>query len=94
MCGQTAYLVSIVEVGRLLLLQLCLIQDECSFVSLRDVERAMIVFENLHDMMEDDEHSPGLGTLMDEWAKGHRRHIGNEDEVSKKSMYTYFLPHI
>ena len=70
-----------VRVGRLLL-QLCLIQDECSFVSLRDVERAMIVFENLYDMMEGDEHSPGLGALMDKWAKGHYRHIDNEDEVS------------
>ena len=27
----------------------CCIQDECSFVSLRDVERAMIVFEWFYD---------------------------------------------
>lgn len=27
-------------------------QNECSFVSLRDVERAMIVFEYMYDMMK------------------------------------------
>ena len=30
-------------------LMICFIQDECSFVSLRDVERAMIVFEWFYD---------------------------------------------
>ena len=30
-------------------LMVCFIQDECSFVSLRDVERAMIVFEWFYD---------------------------------------------
>ena len=30
----------------------CSLQDECSFVSLRDVERAMIVFEYFYDKME------------------------------------------
>jgi hypothetical protein len=30
-----------------------LIQDECSFVSLRDVERAMIVFEHFYENIDD-----------------------------------------
>ena len=30
-----------------------LIQDECSFVSLRDVERAMIVFEHFYEHIDD-----------------------------------------
>ena len=33
------------------LLQLC-IQDECSFVSLRDIERAMIVLEWFHKVLD------------------------------------------
>ncbi len=49
-------------------------QDECSFVSLRDVERAMIVFEYLYGMMNI------LSPLMDEWANGEHRHVDNEDE--------------
>ena len=47
------------------------LQDECSFVSLRDVERAMIVFEYLHGMMGI------LSPLMDQWAL---RQVKNEDE--------------
>ena len=31
---------------------LYLLQDECSFVSLRDVERAMLVFEYFYDKMD------------------------------------------
>jgi hypothetical protein len=50
------------------------LQDECSFVSLRDVKRAMIVFKYLYDMMD------VFGPLMDQWAKGERRHVGNEDD--------------
>jgi hypothetical protein len=30
-----------------------MIQDECSFVSLRDVERAMIVFEHFYEHIDD-----------------------------------------
>lgn len=58
----------------------CLPQDECSFVSLRDVERAMIVFEYMYRMMG------VFGPLMDEYARGEVRIIDNEDddEVSIK----------
>ena len=42
-------------------------------MSLRDVERAMIVFEYLYKMMK------VFGPLMDEWAHGKFRHIENED---------------
>lgn len=38
------------------------LKDECSYVSLRDVERAMIVFNYMHEMMDI------LGPLMDQWA--------------------------
>ena len=54
------------------------LQNECSFVSLRDVERAMIVFEYLHQMMD------VFGPLMDEWAAGERRHIENENDDDVK----------
>ena len=57
----------------MLSLLLCSFQDECSFVSLRDVERAMIVFEYLYDMMDT------FGPLMDRWATGQQRHIDNKD---------------
>ncbi len=40
-------------------------QDECSFVSLRDVDRAMIVFEYFYDKMA------LFGPLMEEWAEQH-----------------------
>ena len=30
-----------------------IIQDECSFVSLRDVERAMIIFEHFYEHIDD-----------------------------------------
>lgn len=43
-------------------------------MSLRDVERAMIVFEYLYQMMG------VFGPLMDEWARGRQRHIENEDD--------------
>ena len=46
-------------------------QDECSFVSLRDVERAMIVFEYLYGMMDE------LGPRMDEYAM---KEFYNEDD--------------
>lgn len=49
------------------------LQDECSFVSLRDVKRAMIVFEYIYDKMDI------LGPLMTEWAEGKHRHVGNEE---------------
>lgn len=39
------------------------LQDECSFVSLRDVERAMIVFEYMYSMMD------VLGPLVNDWAE-------------------------
>ena len=48
-------------------------QNECSFVSLRDVERTMIVFEYFYHMMDI------FGPRMDEWACGKHRHIDNED---------------
>ncbi len=58
------------------------IQDECSFVSLRDVERAMIVFEYLYGMIDI------LSPLMDEWANGEHRHVDNEDEdMVRKSLH-------
>lgn len=31
---------------------LCVLKDECSFVSLRDVERAMIVFKYFYEKMD------------------------------------------
>ena len=34
----------------------------------------MIVFMYLYDMME------VFGELMDQWAKGEQRHVGNEDD--------------
>ena len=43
--------------------QLLPLQDECSFVSLRDVERAMIVFEYFFDKMSI------FGPKMDEMAR-------------------------
>ena len=43
-------------------------------MSLRDVKRAMIVFEYLYGMMD------VFGPLMDKWASGKRRHVGNEDD--------------
>ena len=46
-------------------------QDECSFVSLRDVERAMIVFEYLYGMMDI------LSPRMDMWAN---EYVDNKDE--------------
>jgi len=46
-------------------------EDECSFVSLRDVERAMIVFEYFHDKME------VFGPKMDSMAA---RELEMEDE--------------
>ena len=42
-------------------------QDECSFVSLRDVERAMIVFEYFYERMEI------FAPLMEERAEKERR---------------------
>ena len=49
-------------------------QNECSFVSLRDVERAMIVFEYFISKMNI------FGPPMNEWACRKQRHIDNEDE--------------
>jgi hypothetical protein len=43
-------------------------------VSLRDVERAMIVFECLYKMMD------VFGPLMDDWANGKNRHVENEED--------------
>ena len=54
---------------------LFLYQDECSFVSLRDVERAMIVFEYLYGMMDI------FGSHMDKYAL--REHRAFDDDVSK-----------
>ena len=50
-------------------------------MSLRDVERAMIVFEYLYKMMD------VFGPLMDEWAEGGHRHIENEDDDLVKFCY-------
>ena len=49
------------------------VQDECSYVSLRDVERAMIVFRYFYEKMD------MFAPLMDKYASGEQRHIGNED---------------
>ena len=57
------------------MLKILILQNECSFVSLRDVERAMIVFEYMYSMMVG-----VFGRLMDKWAKGEKRHIENEDD--------------
>ena len=43
-------------------------------MSLRDVERAMIVFEFMFDMM------PEFGARMDQWATGELRHVDNKDD--------------
>ena len=43
-------------------------------MSLRDVERAMIVFEFMYDMMGE------FGPRMDEWAHGAQRHADNKDD--------------
>ncbi len=45
------------------------LQDECSFVSLRDVARTMIVFEYLYGMMD------VFGPLMDKYANGEMKLI-------------------
>ena len=42
-------------------------QDECSFVSLRDVDRAMMVFEYFYEKMN------LFGPLMEKWAKDHQQ---------------------
>ncbi len=55
LCKPCAYII-------LLWLNFIAFKDECSFVSLRDVERTMIVFEYLYDMMN------VFGPLMDEYA--------------------------
>ena len=49
-------------------------QDECSFVSLRDVDRAMIVFEYFYDKMS------LFGPRMETWAEDHQ-HADNEVEI-------------
>ena len=43
-------------------------------MSLRDVERAMIVFEFMYDMMGE------FGPRMDQWACGEQRHADNKDD--------------
>ena len=43
-------------------------------MSLRDVERAMIVFEFMYDMMGE------FGHRMDPWARGEQRHADNKDD--------------
>ena len=55
-------------------------QNECSFVSLRDVERAMMVFKYFFDKMA------LFGPKMDAWACGNRRHVDNtEDDMESVS---------
>ena len=56
-------------------------QDECSFVSLRDVERAMIVFEYLFSMMDI------FGPHMDDYAQGRIRIIDNEDNDDVSQLH-------
>ena len=53
-----------------------ILQDECSFVSLRDVERAMIVFEYMYEMVQ-----KLFGKLMDEWGRGERTDVETEREI-------------
>ena len=55
-------------------------------MSLRDVERAMIVFEYLHQMM------PVFQPLMDKYAVGEHRHVENEnDDDVRYFKYMYAL---
>ena len=55
-------------------------QDECSYVSLRDVERAMIVFEYMYRMMD------RLGPLIDKWAnENHEDPMNVDDDTSQLS---------
>ena len=51
------------------------LQDECSFVSLRDVERAMIVFEYFFDKMDI------FGPRMNEMAARIDREMEDVEEV-------------
>jgi hypothetical protein len=52
-------------------------ENECNFVSLRDVQRAMIVFEYMYDMME------VFGPRMDEYAERQLNYSRNDDDVSE-----------
>ena len=42
----------------------------------------MIVFGYLYDMMDT------FGPLMDQWANGEKRHVGNEDDDQVSSFNT------
>ncbi len=56
-------------------------QDECSFVSLRDVERAMIVFEYMLQMMD------VFRPHMDQYAQNESRtREENDEDFDKVSL--------
>lgn len=45
----------------------------------------MIAFKYLHHMMG------VFGPLMDEWARGHNRHIENEDDEPVRIAYSSYI---
>jgi hypothetical protein len=54
------------------------LKNECSFVSLRDVERTMIVLEYMYNMMNI------FGPLMDEKVKAEKMEESQTSEVSQR----------
>ena len=63
-------------------------QDECSFVSLRDVDRAMIVFKYFYDKMN------LFGPLMEKWANDHKDENKEIKILSQVRLLFYILKSI